>query len=305
MFLTKTFKMKRRALGIREKCLVVACVCAWLCGCAQTGIVSANQDSRVSVIVIHFTTEDFAKSQELLSQPSDNPVSSHYLIPELQDESYRKPRIQIQQLVPESRRAWHAGSSHWGGKTGLNDQSIGIELVNRAHCRSDASAADAIDNEQEPLCFYKDFDEAQISALMDLLGEILERHPEVKPTHIVGHSDIAPGRKYDPGPRFPWHLLARHGFGAWYQDDTVFRYWKQFKERPISVHEVQQALQIYGYGIDVTGNHDQQTRDVLRAFQAHFRPHQVDGELSAESNAILFALIENYFPERLNELQFL
>ena len=134
------------------------------------------------------------------------------------------------------------------------------------------------------------------------LDEILERHPDVKPTHIIGHSDIAPDRKVDPGPRFPWQRLASLGYGAWYDDATVIRYWEKFRAEPLPIINLQKALAAYGYNIDVTGENDEQTRNVVRAFQLHFQPWQVTREMSRETAAILFALLDKYYPEQLDEL---
>ena len=263
---------------------------------------SANQNSRVSIIVIHHTTADFGDSLHILTQPSNYPVSSHYLIPEPGDPTYGKTKLKTFQLVDESRRAWHAGTSYWAGKSGLNDQSIGIELVNRTWCHASTEWVDPDSGRPDRLCFYPDFADGQIELLVELLDEILERHPDVRPTHIIGHSDIAPGRKIDPGPRFPWQRLAALGYGAWYDDATVIRYWEKFRAEPLPLPNVQKALAAYGYKIDVTGEYDEQTRNVLRAFQLHFRPWEVTSEVTRESTATLFALLDKYYPETLDEL---
>lgn len=263
---------------------------------------SANQNSRVSIIVIHHTTADFGDSLHILTQPSNYPVSSHYLIPEPGDPTYGKSKLKTFQLVDESRRAWHAGTSYWAGKSGLNDQSIGIELVNRTWCHASTEWVDPDSGRPDRLCFYPDFADGQIELLVELLDEILERHPDVRPTHIIGHSDIAPGRKIDPGPRFPWQRLAALGYGAWYDDATVIRYWEKFRAEPLPLPNVQKALAAYGYKIDVTGEYDEQTRNVLRAFQLHFRPWEVTSEVTRESTATLFALLDKYYPETLDEL---
>lgn len=265
---------------------------------------SANYNSRVNIVVIHHTAEGFESSVDLLTKPSSNPVSSHYLIPETKDESLSPDKLKVFQLVPETGRAWHAGRSYWRGKVGLNDQSIGIELVNESYCHN----YNAIDydltntNPEESLCFYPDFSEPQIMLLLDLLKGILKRHPDIKPVNIVGHSDIATSRKVDPGPRFPWQKLYQFGFGAWYDDATLIKYWERFIDAPIPLITLQKALHIYGYNIQETGEMDEQTRQVLRAFQMHFSPSMVTHEPTLESTAILFALIEKYFPAELDNL---
>lgn len=274
-----------------------------LSACSTTrSSVSANQNSRVSIVVIHHTTANFADSYSILTKPSSYPVSSHYLIPEPGDATYGKKKLATYQLVDEARRAWHAGTSYWAGRSGLNDQSIGIELVNQTRCHASDESVNPDSGGPERICFYPDFADDQIALLLDLLSEILERHPDIKPTNIIGHSDIAPDRKIDPGPRFPWQRLASLGFGAWYDDATVIRYWEQFLKAPLPLINLQQALAAYGYGIEATGLADAQTHDVIRAFQLHFRPWNVTREMDVETAAILFALIDKYFPEQLDQL---
>lgn len=265
---------------------------------------SVNYNSRVNIIVIHHTAEGFESSVNILTKPSSNPVSSHYLIPETKGESLDPDSLKVFKLVPETGRAWHAGRSYWRKKVGLNDQSIGIELVNESYCHN----YNAIDyditntNPAESLCFYPDFSEPQIVLLLDLLKGIVKRHPDIKPFNIIGHSDIAPSRKVDPGPRFPWQKLYQFGFGAWYDDETLIKYWERFIEEPIPLIKLQEALHVYGYNIEETGELDKQTRQVLRAFQMHFSPSKVTHEPTLESTAILFALIEKYFPSELGKL---
>lgn len=266
------------------------------------GTPSANYNSRVSIVVIHHTTANFADSLRILTVPSSNSVSSHYLIPEPDDKSYGKSRVQTYELVPESQRAWHAGTSYWAGKSGLNDQSIGIELVNQTWCHSSGMEVDPYTGNPDRICFYPDFADSQIALLVDLLDDILERHPDVKPTNIIGHADIAPDRKIDPGPRFPWQRLAVLGYGAWFDDETVIRYWEQFRVQPLPLVNVQRALDAYGYGVEITGEEDEQTRNVLRAFQMHFRPMDVTSTPTLETTATLYALIEKYHPEQLDPL---
>ncbi len=280
---------------------------AILGACTTSGTISEpsqNFNSRVSIIVIHHTTADFDDSLHILTQPSSNPVSSHYLIPEPDDSSYDKPKLQVHRLVSEESRAWHAGVSHWAGKNGLNDQSSGIELVNQTYCHRSTAVDEGADQPAGRVCFFPDFADSQIALLVHLLGEIEQRHPDVQPTHIIGHADIAPDRKIDPGPRFPWQRLYRLGYGAWYDDETVIRYWEQFTQQALPLANVQSALKAYGYGIEVTGELDEQTHNVLRAFQMHFRPSEVSNEATATTVAILYALIEKYYPEQLDELLF-
>ena len=267
-------------------------------------IESENQDTRVRIIVIHHTTGDFHDSFHVLTKKTSRPVSSHYLIPEPGDPSYPEKDLKLYALVSEDKRAWHAGSSYWAGKTSLNDMSVGIELVNQTYCRNSEQAIPAEQEDQEParICFYPDFDDTQLAILTDLLKGILERHPDVKPTDITGHADITPQRKIDPGPRFPWQRLYRLGYGAWYDDDTVFKYWEQFRQEMPPVLTLQTALNAYGYKIELSGENDKQSRNVVRAFQMHFLPWQVSGEFTDQTVAILYALLEKYRPEKLELL---
>lgn len=276
---------------------------ALLAGCGSSTVIDApsrNQNSRVNYLVIHFTTEDFADSLSLLTQSSDNPVSSHYLIPEPFDDSYPARKLKVHRLVDESRRAWHAGKSYWGGEESLNDRSIGIELVNRSYCVGEI-ATDAEEDESRH-CFYPDFSPRQIELLIDLAGRILQRHPNIDPVDIVGHADIAPGRKVDPGPRFPWQALHKAGIGAWYDYDTMLSYRQQFAATMPTTAVIQAALRAYGYQVEITGVFDRQSRQVVRAFQMHFRPSAVTAEIDRDTVAVLFALVEKYRNDDLDEV---
>ena len=286
---------------MRQRLVSVLLAAAGLVGCGSQALVEApsrNQNSRVNYIVLHFTTENFADSLALLTQPSNNPVSSHYLIPESGDPTYPNRRLRVHKLVDENRRAWHAGLSAWGDRAALNDQSIGIELVNRSHCFGP-------DNETplaERLCVFPDYDPKQIKLLIDLLRGILDRHPNIDPVDVVAHSDIAPERKVDPGPRFPWQALYSAGIGAWYEQEAMLSYWQRFETHLPSVATQQRALAAYGYGLEASGVEDDRTRAVIRAFQMHFVPDAVSGTVDRKTAAILFALIERYRGEQLAPL---
>jgi N-acetylmuramoyl-L-alanine amidase len=306
-------KMLRKTFPNRSllSCTAAMLTFFLLAGCANSSRVTAvseNFNSRVSIIVIHHTTANFEDSLRILTKRSGRPVSSHYLVPEPNDPSYTEKKLRIYQLVPETGRAWHAGNSYWGGRISLNDQSIGIEIVNQTYCEAGSElAVDVVDEDMDAedlsrICFYPDFPESQMALVIELLEDILERYPDISPTNIVGHSDIAPDRKIDPGPRFPWQRLYRLGFGAWFDDDTVVRYWEQFRRAPMPLSNVQRALAAYGYDVEPTGVLDEHTQNVLRAFQMHFRPSRVTGTPSLETAAILYALIEKYRPDELEDL---
>ena len=286
----------------------MACTALGMVACSTTSnkvtVESANQDSRINIVVLHHTSEPFGGSLQVLTEPSSRPVSSHYLVPEPLDPSYAEDKLKVYSLVPEDKRAWHAGHSYWKGQSKLNNASIGIEIVNDTYCHRPENPVQegTADWPSETFCFYPDYPEVQIALVLELLKDITSRYPEIKPTHIVGHSDIAPQRKIDPGPRFPWQRLYRMGFGAWYDDDTVVKYWELFRSGLPSVLQVQQALESYGYRIELTGELDEQTRNVLRAFQLHFLPYRVSSEITLETAAVLYAMVEKYYPGDVESL---
>ncbi len=261
---------------------------------------STNQSSRVDYVVIHFTSEDFAESLRLLTQPSDNPVSSHYLIPEHGDASYPRSRLYLHRLVPEYRRAWHAGKSAWADEVSLNDRSIGIELVNVSRCERDDPETAALTPIDEA-CDFRDFDPEQIELLTGLLHDLLDRYPDLDPVDVVGHADIAPDRKVDPGPTFPWKRLYDEGIGAWYDDDTVERYRQQFRDELPDIATLRQGLKAYGYPVEPCGPLNIELQQVLRAFQMHFLPDAVSLKPDLETAARLFALLEKYRGDELSE----
>ncbi|GAC18926.1 penicillin binding protein PBP4B [Paraglaciecola arctica] len=263
---------------------------------------SKNYSQRIKFLVMHYTAIDYQKSVRALVD--EGGLSSHYLIPERNDPSYQDTDLKVIQLVEESGRAWHAGNSYWQGREDLNDQSIGIEIVNVPHCMRDTASMNALKRENSPdrLCVFPDYDPKQIELLITLSKDILKRNPDILPTAIVGHSDIAATRKNDPGPRFPWYQLYQAGIGAWYDNDTLKKYWEMFNHSPLSIGLMQNALSRYGYGITETGIVDGATVDTLSAFQMHFLPWSVSGKLDSKTAATLFALIEKYFPERIEAL---
>lgn len=279
-----------------------------LVSCAElpiTRIQSNNHNDRIRFLVLHHTAINYAKSLKALTEPHG--VSAHYMITEKNDSSFPDNKAEIIQLVDENKRAWQAGRSYWQGQHNLNDQSIGIELVYVSNCSKDEEHISQFrklnsDAVSDQICFYPDFDDEQIKLLIKLVKDILKRNPEITPDRIIGHADIAPDRRVDPGPRFPWQRLYKAGIGSWYDDDTVARYWKMFQQSPPSVALVQNALSAYGYGILETSILDAPTINALTAFQMHFRPWQVNGEITNETAATLFALIEKYRQKKLDNL---
>lgn len=212
------------------------------------------------MLVLHYTGMPDAESAlRRLCDPAAK-VSAHYLVDEVGS---------VYRLVPEDRRAWHAGVASWRGLADINDRSIGIELANPGHEFG-----------------YRPFPEAQMRSLRDLARDILARHP-IPPRNVVGHSDVAPMRKQDPGELFDWQSLARGGIGLWpptgeLDDDAPDR----------SVEEVQIMLASFGYDAPVSGVLDERTAAAIAAFQRHFRPRRVDGRLDRESVGQLECLVE-------------
>jgi|TARA_B110000238_G_scaffold133187_1_gene143544 N-acetyl-anhydromuramyl-L-alanine amidase AmpD len=275
-----------------------------LMGCAANTAVyveSTNQNSRVDYIVIHATSENFSESLRLLTTRTSNPVSSHYLVPELNDPSYTLASLRVHSLVPEDRRAWHAGVSYWGEEVGLNDRSIGIEVVNEFKCSGTKMAVSEIQLD-EVECDFPIYSDEQIELLVELLKSILSRYPNIGPIDIIGHSDIAIMRKSDPGPSFPWQQLYEQGIGAWPDDLLKETHRAQFSSLLPSATMIQKALLALGYQIEITGELDPQSIYALRAFQLHFRPSDYSGEVDVETVAILWALLEQYRPSGLADL---
>jgi len=290
---------KRPFLGARTTLLLAA---LWLAACSSiVDAPSSNYGSRVKYLVLHATSEDFAESLRLLTQPTANPVSSHYLVPASGDPSYPRSRLRVHQLVPELERAWHAGISYWAEETGLNDRSIGIEIVNEFKC---SGTSDAI-NQTAPediRCEFPSYDEEQIQLLIELVSDILTRYPSINPIDVVGHSDIAILRKSDPGPEFPWRRLYEAGIGAWYEEEVKAEYEKRFAQRLPEISTIQDALNRLGYYLEASGQFDNATRYAMRAMQLHYRPQNYAGEIDAESAAIIWALLEKYRPRALAAL---
>nr|WP_314263198.1 N-acetylmuramoyl-L-alanine amidase [uncultured Moellerella sp.] len=239
---------------------------------------ASGQNERIRFLIFHYTASDYTESLEKLTKGQ---VSAHYLLPQHPQTKNNKPIIL--QLVPEQKRAWHAGVSYWQGRNNINDTSIGIEIVNKGF------------TEQSDGRFWYPYTESQINALTALAKDIIKRN-HIPPENILGHSDIAPLRKQDPGWLFPWKRLSQVGIGAWPDEATVTRYLAgRAPNSPASVLEIQQTLQLYGYSeIPQSAILDNETRQTIRAFQMHFRPANISGNPDAETEAIAKALVEKY-----------
>jgi len=180
----------------------------------------------------------------------------------------------VVQLVSEERRAWHAGLSRWAGEADVNSRSIGIELANPGHPAGSPP-----------------FPEAQIRSLVALCRTLVGRHP-MPARKVLAHSDVAPGRKLDPGEIFPWDRLAAAGIGHWCAPAPIGPGPSIGPaDRGPDVARLQALLALYGYGIAVTGAFDPATEAVVAAFQRHFRPARVDGVADPSTRATLRRLL--------------
>jgi N-acetylmuramoyl-L-alanine amidase len=217
------------------------------------------------ILLLHYTgMPDDAQALAWLCNPQSK-VSSHYFV---------HADGRVLRLVPEDRRAWHAGASTWGGEDDINSRSIGIEIANAGHPGGLPPYADA-----------------QIEAVIALCRGILERHP-IPPHRVLGHSDVAPGRKIDPGELFPWDRLATAGVGHFVKaSPTAEMPALKRGDAGAKVEALQRLLALYGYGIEVSGEFDQRTQDVVEAFQRHFRPVRVGGVADASTIGTLQRLL--------------
>ena len=215
---------------------------------------SPNHDarsSRIDILLLHYTGMQTAEEAVARLTDKEASVSCHYFV-------YEDGRID--QLVPEARRAWHAGASSWKGATDINARSIGIEIANPGHEFG-----------------YRDFPDAQIEALIKLCRDIIARHP-IRRERVLAHSDVAPARKKDPGERFPWDRLAAAGIGLWVEPTPIDggRTFSANDKGP-DVEALQKQLARFGYDLKISRVYDDDTRTVVTAFQRHFRPARVDG----------------------------
>lgn len=213
----------------------------------------------IDILLLHYTGMESAEAALERLGDATARVSAHYVV----DEDGT-----VYWLVDEENRAWHAGEAFWAGATDINDRSVGVELVNPGHEFG-----------------YRPFPEAQMAALVTLAGEIVRRHA-IPPSRVLGHSDVAPQRKRDPGELFDWARLARAGVGLWPRvpeqaPDPVA------PNRPdtpaATVAEARALLARFGYEIAPEGPWDEAARNVVAAFQRHFRPSRIDGLIDADT----------------------
>ncbi|RFP12909.1 N-acetylmuramoyl-L-alanine amidase [Duganella sp. BJB475] len=249
---------------------------ALLAGCAtappagprlDTTLSARSQSDRIKYIIIHYTVSDLPRSIKILTQQE---VSAHYLLTDTEQPFFYT-------LVDESRQANHAGLSSWKIYNQLNSASIGIEIVNPGFVETPQGRV------------YAPFPQAQIDQLILLLKQIVARH-DIKPENILGHNDIAPQRKQDPGPKFPWKQLADAGLVAWPEASRVAARLPGFQEQLPDVAWFQRKLAQHGYAVPQTGEMDQATRNVMVVFQSKYRQSLYDGVPDAETAAILDVL---------------
>ena len=293
----------KKLIASWQRSVLISILTVGIVSCATMPISdmpSKNFGHRVKFLVMHFTAIDYQKSVHALVD--EGGLSAHYLIPESNDPSYPNDSLEILKLVDEDKRAWHAGNSVWQGRSELNDSSIGIEIVNVPECHFDSEAQTTSEHGENRLCVFPDYDPKQIELLIALSKDILARNPDISPTRVVGHADIAPARKNDPGPRFPWFELYQAGIGAWYDNDTFEQYWQRFNQYQPNIGLIQSALRAYGYNVLETGIRDEQTRNAISAFQMHFLPWQVTGKADSKTAAAIFALLDKYFNKKAKTL---
>jgi N-acetyl-anhydromuramyl-L-alanine amidase AmpD len=207
-------------------------------------IKSPNFDNRKpntqpEFIIVHYTECDFDLSMYLLTDDRRiNPVSAHYLVDE---------KGKVFQLVDEDKTAWHAGVSRWGDKDSLNTWSIGIELVNMGACKN-----------------FPPYPSVQIESVTRLCQDIKARHA-ILDRYVLGHSDIAPMRKYDPGPKFDWDFLAKNGVGLYPATEMI-------PVEKLNLLDTQKQLKQFGYDCPENGIMDEKTKAVMNAFHCHYVP---------------------------------
>jgi N-acetylmuramoyl-L-alanine amidase len=218
----------------------------------------------VDMLILHYTGMQSAEAAlERMCDPAAE-VSAHYLVEE--DGA-------ITAMVPEDRRAWHAGVASWRGRRDINSASVGIEIANPGHEWG-----------------YVDFPAAQMEAVTWLARSVLERHA-IPARHVLGHSDVAPGRKIDPGERFDWQELAAQGIGLWPRPAAMRGREMEEGDHGEDVERFQAALATYGYGLVADGRYGAETAKVVAAFQRHFRPRHIDGRADRETRDLVAGVL--------------
>ena len=219
----------------------------------------------IDILLLHYTGMPDAEDALARLRDPESEVSAHYFV-------FEDGRIAA--LVPEDRRAWHAGIASWAGAADINSRSIGIEIANTGHPGGTPP-----------------YPAAQIAAVAELCRGIVGRHP-IPPHRVLGHSDVAPGRKLDPGEAFPWAMLAAEGIGLWTDPPPPGAEWLRPGDAGGEVEALQTLLALYGYGLGISGRYGKRTENVVAALQRHFRPERIDGRADAGTLATLRQMIE-------------
>lgn len=256
------------------------------------------RDGPVDLVVLHYTGMwSAAAALDRLTDP--HPVAGRYappgapaaepdaLLPRVSSHYVVDEDGSVYALVPEDKAAWHAGVSSWKGRTGCNARSVGVEIVNGGHEFG-----------------LPDFPDVQIEAVIALTRAIMARHG-VPPTGLVGHSDIAPARKADPGEKFPWKRLADAGLGLFPAPPQAGHAGIVAApgDQGANVAALQEGLAGFGYGLDVSGHFDQATADVVTAFHRRFRPERVTAEADGDTLARLNDLLHQMMRAEIARLR--
>jgi N-acetylmuramoyl-L-alanine amidase len=257
-----------------SRCLAGLAMLGLLAGCATSGLridrslTTPDQASRVRYLVLHYTVSDTPKSIRIFTGKGGTEVSVHYL---LTDEA----EPVIYNIVDETRTAYQAGpDSGWKNDRSLNLTSIGIEIVN-------SGFVDGPDGRK-----WFPFPEKQIDTLIPLIKDIMARN-HIRPENVLGHADVAPQRKQDPGILFPWKRLVAEGIVPWPDATAVAQKRLQYENAVPDIAWFQQKLANVGYVVPQDGLDSKATRNVLIAFQTRYRPSNIDGVPDAETAALL------------------
>ena len=233
---------------------------------------SPNFDQRRAppdILVLHYTGMQTGEAALARLRDPEAGVSAHYVV----EEDGR-----IFSLVPEERRAWHAGRGVWQGETDVNAASIGIEIVNPGHEFG-----------------YRAFPDAQVATVITLIDDIRSRW-SIPDARIIAHSDLAPDRKEDPGELFPWKALAGAGHGLWFEPAAeriaALGGFLQVGDEGIGVVVLRAGLHRLGYGLQPGSTYDEDTATTVRAFQRHWRQSRVDGVADGETRATLMGVLQ-------------
>lgn len=235
--------------------------------CPSPNFGARRGPKRPDILLLHYTGMQDSKAALRRLCEKSSEVSAHYLV-------FEDGRIV--QMVPEKKRAWHAGVSSWEGESDTNSRSIGIEICNPGHDFG-----------------YPGFPSKQIKAVIALCKDIVKRN-KIRADRVLAHSDVAPARKQDPGEKFPWAKLHKAGIGHFVRPVKAAR-GKRFRlgDSGKEVRAAQAQLRDYGYEVPVSGKFDAQTKRAVIAFQRHFRPRRIDGALDVSTRVILHKLLSS------------